>query len=1160
MKEMNRILCGLLWGQLQSMGLCPYAHMEKNAMIADFKARTALPDLFDRWLDESIEILVQNQYLDRQGERYSKANTAPVHLQSVWQEWEQKKGAWLEDANLSAWTVLLEATLRELPNILTGQVPATDIMFPNSSMSLVEGIYKNNPAGDYFNEVVGDLVISYLDERIEQEPSAAVRILEVGAGTGGTSAIVLQKLQPYRDHIQEYCYTDRSKAFLLHAQKEYGPQNPYLTYQIFNVEETARSQHIDVGVYDIVIATNVLHATRSIRQTLRNVKDALRTNGLIIINEMSGKSLLNHLTFGLLEGWWLYDDPELRIPGCPGLYPESWRQALEAEGFRSVFFPVEEAHDIGQQIIVAESDGIIREQAEPQHAVSPMKSHDVESVPGTAVSSGMAEDYISEIIVEKLAEALNVETAMIDVHESFADYGLDSILGVNFVQTINRELDIHLHTTDIFDYSSVIQLTSYITKQFGDQVMQALDQSVRQTDSGEEIFQVRCETPEQQNSRREENQKENIPGREPIAIIGLSGRFAGSEDVEQLWSHLQNGDDLVEEVTRWDLSKYYADNESYCNYGSFLSDIDKFDPLFFNISGLEATYMDPQQRIFLEEAWHALENAGYAGAGVQGRRCGVYVGCAEGDYQQLLGDDLPPQALWGHMGSVIPARISYHLDLHGPAIAVDTACSSSLVAVHLACQSLWSGETDMALAGGVYIHTTPRCYLYGDRAGMLSPTGHCYTFDDRADGMVPGEAVGVIVLKRLSEALADGDHIHGVILGSGINQDGTTNGLTAPSQNSQERLEQYVYDTFHIHPEQIQMVESHGTGTRLGDPIEFQALTRTFRKYTDKKKFCAIGSIKTNIGHTQIAAGITGVIKLILSLKHKQIPPTLHFQSGNSNIQFDDSPFYVNTQLRDWKIEPGVSRCAAVSSFGASGTNAHMIIGEAPRTERKHAAKPGYLIPLSARTSQQLRRQVEQLVAYCEQEPAADCGNISYTLWLGRKHCNHRLVCMTRNTGELVASLKKWLDKGSAAQVYHSELHDKDQRTQSSLRRYGNECIQKSQHTSDDREYLELLTAVADLYIQGYSLEFEHLFANDSYSRIPLPTYPFAKERYWAPEKETAMNGGKSSSEVDAKLAVARISQAPTVNAGGASVGITKAPLAAGSSMLMFEPAWKGQN
>src|SRR6185312_7731553 len=323
--------------------------------------------------------------------------------------------------------------------------------------------------------------------------------------------------------------------------------------------------------------------------------------------------------------------------------------------------------------------------------------------------------------------------------------------------------------------------------------------------------------------------------REPIAVIGMSGRYAKASTVRELWESLAQGTELTEAATRWELPQPTQNEQQalqLCHRGGFLRDIDQFDPLFFNISGLEATYMDPQQRLFLQEAWSALEDAGYVGESIDGRLCGVYVGCSGGDYAQLFRGAAPAQAFWGNAGSVIPARIAYYLNLQGPAMAVDTACSSSLVAIHLACQGLRTGEIELALAGGVFVQCTAGFNALASHAGMLSPTGRCYTFDERADGFVPGEGVGAVVLKCLSDALRDRDHIYGVIRGSGINQDGTTNGITAPSAVSQERLEKQVYETFGIHPEEIQLVEAHGTGTKLGDPIEYQALTKAFRHHT----------------------------------------------------------------------------------------------------------------------------------------------------------------------------------------------------------------------------------------------------------------------------------------------------------------------------------------
>ncbi|HET8841548.1 MAG TPA: SDR family NAD(P)-dependent oxidoreductase, partial [Ktedonobacteraceae bacterium] len=335
--------------------------------------------------------------------------------------------------------------------------------------------------------------------------------------------------------------------------------------------------------------------------------------------------------------------------------------------------------------------------------------------------------------------------------------------------------------------------------------------------------------------------------------------------------------------------------------------------------------------------------------------------------------------------------------------------------------------------------------------------------------------------------------------GSCINQDGTTNGITAPSLKSQERLERSVYDTFQIDPSEIQLVEAHGTGTPLGDPIEFQALTRAFRHYTGRLNYCAIGSIKPNLGHTQVASGVTGLVKVLLALKHKQIPPSLHFKTSNPAIQLEQSPFYVNTSLKQWKSEPGVKRRAALSAFGASGTNAHVVIEEGPWLERQHSDRPGYLLVLSARSFQQLRQQISQLVAFCQREGPLDCGNMSYTLFVGRRHFKYRLACVARNQAELLQSLTAWLEKHEARGVFVGEPGEEESGEDPARKSYGDQCIQVCRSTQSPEEYRERLTALADLYVSGYRLAYEQLFADDQYTRISLPTYPLARERYWVP-------------------------------------------------------------
>ena len=361
-----------------------------------------------------------------------------------------------------------------------------------------------------------------------------------------------------------------------------------------------------------------------------------------------------------------------------------------------------------------------------------------------------------------------------------------------------------------------------------------------------------------------------------IAIIGFSGRFPGAKDMTEFWENLSLGKSTVTEIPpdRWSIDGFYDSdihkpNRSNSKWGGFVSDIDKFDPLFFGITPLEAESMDPQQRLFLEECWKTFEVAGYSPSKLTNKKCGVFVGVSSSDYAKGSDVAATAQSLMGMSGSILSARISYLLNLKGPSVAIDTACSSSLIAIHMACQSIWLDECELALAGGVCILNTSSLHIMASNAGMLSPEGKCKAFDNSADGFVPGEGVGVVLLKPLTTAIQDHDHIFAVIRGSGMNQDGATNGITAPSVKSQTALELEIYERFKVDPETISYVEAHGTGTKLGDPIEIQALTDAFRKFTDKKQFCSIGSVKTNIGHAIAAAGIASVIKMLLCLQHK---------------------------------------------------------------------------------------------------------------------------------------------------------------------------------------------------------------------------------------------------------------------------------------------------
>ncbi|MEK3775411.1 SDR family NAD(P)-dependent oxidoreductase [Paenibacillus sp. FSL K6-4396] len=979
-----------------------------------------------------------------------------------------------------------------------------------------------------YNEVLAETAAHYVQHNIQLDRSA-LRMMEIGAGTGGTSAAVLNRLKLMEQHIQEYAYTDVSQAFLLHGEQKYGAGRPFMNYRRFDVCYAPSAQQIDTGAYDVVIAANVLHATPDLRTTLRNVKALLKQGGMLLINEISSNSLFTHLTFGLLDGWWLYEDPELRLTDSPGVAPHVWEQLLLEAGFHSIEFPAQDWHEEGQQVIVAYSDGIVRQidsevtpvgssnqvrsELQSNDSFSPESRPELQEKKASKSSLGVESTsattlkaHVREIVTDMLSASLKVNTTMIDSEEPFSEYGVDSITGVRLIQSINEALSISLQVSSLFDYSSIELLSSHIVEKYRDGLVQTIEKTSKSVEPVELSSEASAPHAYKTEGSSEHNHDQHsalpesyIPlqvERENIAIVGMSGRFPQSDDIHSLWGNLVAGKDMVGRATRWDLSSYFEKDIPYCSHGGFLENIDEFDPQFFNISGTEAAHMDPHQRIFLEECWKSLEDAGYAGQAVAGLKCGVYAGFNELDYRTLLGTNPVPQAFWGNSGSVIPARIAYYLNLQGPAIAVDTACSSSLVSVHLACQGLWSGETEMALAGGVFIQSTPGFFIASNRAGMLSTTGRCHTFDQRADGFVPGEGAGVVVLKRLSDALRDRDNIHGVIRGTAINQDGASNGLTAPSAKSQEQLMCEVYNRFGIHPENIQLVEAHGTGTKLGDPIEYSALVKAFRAYTEEESYCALGSIKTNIGHTAAAAGVAGLIKILLSLKHAQIPASLHFQEGNEHISFESSPFYINTETTDWITPPGVKRMAAISAFGFSGTNAHMVIEQAPVKESQKVNCPGNLIVLSAQSQEQLRIQAKQLVSFCKEQSDVSCWDMSYTLLMGRKHMNSRLSCVVRNEQELIRILEKWLEKGSAAEVQVVELAH-TLRPQSSLMRYGNECLRHCSESPDSVEFTENLSAAASLYMQGYDLDFELLFGHEPAGRISLPVYPFVKEKYW---------------------------------------------------------------
>jgi len=506
---------------------------------------------------------------------------------------------------------------------------------------------------------------------------------------------------------------------------------------------------------------------------------------------------------------------------------------------------------------------------------------------------------------------------------------------------------------------------------------------------------------------------------EPIAIVGMGCRFPGAAGLDDYWRLLRDGVDAIREVPpdRWDAEALHDPvpgtvGKMSTREGGFLDGIDRFDPAFFGIAPREAMKMDPQQRLLLEVAWESLEHAGIPGRGLEGSDTGVFMGVCTNDYallqaQRGYAEDLDSHYASGVAHSILTGRVSYLLGLRGPSVSVDTACSSSLVALHLACQALRSGDCRLALAGGVNIILVPDNQIAFSMASMMAPDGRCKTFDAAADGYVRGEGCGVVVLKSLTDAEADGDRVLAVVRGSAVNQDGASSGLTAPNGPAQQEVIREALKRAGVTPAQISYVEAHGTGTALGDPIEVQALGDVLCEGRSDENPLRIGSVKTNVGHLEAAAGVAGLIKVVLALRNEEVPPSLHFNEPNPLIPWQKYP-----QMEVAK-EPGPwaspERLAGISSFGFSGTNAHVVVGEAP--ESVDASESGstrgiHVLPFSAGSEGALevlqKALAEQLVDREDDQSLAD---LAHAAGVKRSHYRHRAAVVARTAGEALECL-----------------------------------------------------------------------------------------------------------------------------------------------------------
>ncbi len=610
-------------------------------------------------------------------------------------------------------------------------------------------------------------------------------------------------------------------------------------------------------------------------------------------------------------------------------------------------------------------------------------------------------DYLRDVV----AEVTRIDAADIRDESGFFDVGMDSLMAVELRRRLEHSVGKELPSTLAMDYPRLVDVADYLLR---------------------DVLSIGAPASSSSGAKPEPKPAAAAPIRtdEPIAIVAVACRFPGAPDPEGFWEVLSGGIDAIREIPddRFDVDEYYdpdpeAPGKIYTRYGGFLDRIDGFDPEFFGISPREAVWMDPQQRLMLEIAWEGLERAGYSPAALRGSRSGVFVGVAANEYSQLLSakgvESIEAHFITGNALNVIAGRVAFALGLEGPAMAVDTACSSSLVAVHQACQALHSGDCDLALAGGVNVLVSPASIIATSRARMLSADGRCKTFDAAANGYARSEGCGILVLKRLSDAERDGDSICAVISGSAVNQDGASSGLTVPNGGAQQRLITAALTRAGLVGGDVDYLEAHGTGTSLGDPIEVQAAAAAYGAGRDADRPLLIGSAKTNIGHLESAAGIAGLIKVVLSLQHEVLPQNLHFENPSPHIPWDSLPVRVVDKAIPWRAN-GRPRRAGTSSFGFSGTNAHVLIEEAPQQtavaapEPATAGEPLGVLPLSARSPEALVAMAQRYGTWLEAHPEVDIADMCFTAGAGRSHFDHRaalVVDSVQGGRELLAGL-----------------------------------------------------------------------------------------------------------------------------------------------------------
>jgi bacillaene biosynthesis, polyketide synthase / nonribosomal peptide synthetase PksN/BaeN len=764
--------------------------------------------------------------------------------------------------------------------------------------------------------------------------------------------------------------------------------------------------------------------------------------------------------------------------------------------------------------------------AERDTAPAPLAVPEPEAAPAPVnkpqLPSNRLREQAAEFIKRYVSKVMKLPASRIGATADLDQYGIDSVIAIELVVTLEVEFG-PLPKTLLFERRSVNDLAEYFLESHNDKMLGLLGPAGKSVSGALPQRAINNASATSRPSRPPRAQSSRVrtnhpPGkRDDVAIIGIAGRYPKARSVSEFWDNLRGGKDCITEVPadRWNHARYFDPDKSrrdttYGKWGGFIDGMDECDPLFFSIAPREMESIDPQERLFLQCAYEAMEDAGYTRDSLASdpgtsANVGVYVGVMYSEYQlygaqaQTRGSGL---TLTGSPAS-IANRVSYFCNFTGPSVAVDTMCSSSLTAIHLACRDL-AEDCDYAIAGGVNISVHPNKYLFLGQHGFISSEGRCAAFGQGGDGYVPGEGVGAVLLKSLSRAVADGDRIYGIIRGTSINHGGKTNGYTVPNPNAQGRVIERALRSAGVDARQVSYIEAHGTGTSLGDPIEIAGLSRAFSAFTDDRGFCAIGSAKSNIGHCESAAGIAGLTKVLLQMQHGELVPSLHAETLNPHIDFESTPFVVQRELAPWRHPTSpdgtreLPRIAGVSSFGAGGSNAHIVIEEyvAPAVPQPIAEAGPQILVLSARTDDRLRARAKDLVAAMASQDleTASLADIAYTLQVGREALEVRLALTAATLEEARARIEAWLSgEDDLPDLWRGGKRERE----GALSLLGEDDLSGVverwlTHGQFDR--------IAEAWTKGVVIDWPSLHANAKRKRVQLPTYPFERTRSWPAE------------------------------------------------------------